>query len=306
MILTDLRRIVKAGITNFWRTGTVSLSSVFIFTTTLYFLGSLIFLQALLDYTLMQIKDRVDVNTYFTTATDESQILSIKKRLETLPEVASVNYTSRDEALSQFKKRHENDYLTLQALDELGDNPLGASLNIKAKDPSQYESIVRFLQSDSLGAQSSGLIDKINYNQNKSVIDRLSNIIDGSKKIGFGVALALAILSILITFNTIRLVIYVAREEIGIMQLVGANDSYVRGPFIVGGIMYGIFSAIFALILFVPTTIWIGKTTTSFFGGINIFDYYTSHFFEVAFILLLAGVLLGTVSSVLAVRKYLN
>lgn len=306
MIGTDLRRIIKAGITNFWRTGTVSLSSIFIFTTTLYFLGSLIFLQALLDYTLTQIKNRVDVNTYFTTSTDESQILSIKKRLEELPEVSSVNYTSREASLEQFKKRHENDYLTLQALDELGDNPLGASLNIKAKDPSQYEAIVRFLQSDSLGAQSSGIIDKINYNQNKSVIDRLSSIIDGSRKIGFALAFALAILSVLISFNTIRLVIYISREEIGIMQLVGANDSYVRGPFIVGGILYGVFSAIFALILFVPTTIWVGKTTTNFFGGINIFDYYLANFFEIFFILILSGALLGAISSVLAVRKYLK
>jgi len=90
------------------------------------------------------------------------------------------------------------------------------------------------------------------------------------------------------------------------MQLVGANDSYVRGPFIVGGIIYGIFSAVFALILFVPTTIWFGETTTNFFGGINIFDYYMSNFLEIAFILLLSGVLLGAISSVLAVRKYLR
>ena len=69
-----------------------------------------------------------------------------KSSLEALPEVKSVEYLSSDEALAAFRERHRNDQLTLQALDELGDNPLGAVLNIKAKDISQYEAIANFLQ----------------------------------------------------------------------------------------------------------------------------------------------------------------
>ncbi len=307
MLWTDIKRIVRSGTVNFSRATVVSLSSVFIFTITLFVIGSLILLNAVLSYSLEQIKEKVDVNVYFTTNAPEETILAIQASLQKLPEVAVADYTSRDEALQNFKKRHEGDYLIAQSLEELGDNPLGASLNVRAKDPSQYEGIVSFLEGGSaLVKSNASYIDKINYHQNKEVIDRLNKIIAGTKKIGFAVTLALVIISILITFNTIRLAIYISREEIGIMRLVGAGNHYIRGPFLIEGVLYGVISAIITMLIFWPVTAWLGKTTTMFFGGINLFDYYTSYFFQLFFILLSSGVFLGAVSSFLAVRKYLK
>ena len=307
MLWTDVKRIVRAGMQNFSRASVVSLSSVFIFTITLFVIGSLIFLNAVLSYSLDQIKNKVDVNVYFTASAPEDTILNIKSSLEKLPEVALVDYTSSDTALENFRKRHKSDYVIIQSLDELGDNPLGASLNISAKDPSQYESIVSFLESDGGPVKSNAnFVDKINYHQNKEVIDKLNNIIAGTKKVGFAITLALVIISILITFNTIRLAIYISREEIGIMRLVGAGNHYIRGPFLIEGIVYGVLSALITMFIFWPMTVWLGKTMTMFFGGINLFDYYTSYFFQIFAIILLAGVFLGAISSFLAVRKYLK
>ena len=307
MLSTDIKRIIRSGFTSFSRSSVVSLSSVFIFTITLFVIGSLIFLNAVLNYSLEQIKQKVDVNVYFTTNAPEENILSMKFALEQLPEVDKVDYTSRDQALENFRSRHANDYLIIQSLDELGDNPLGASLDVRAKDPTQYESIGNFLEGGSgIIKSNSSYIDKINYNQNKSVIDRLNSIIAGVRKIGFAITLALIIISILITFNTIRLAIYISREEIGIMRLVGAGNHYIRGPFLIEGALYGIISAVITMIIFWPVTIWLGRTTTMFFGGINLFDYYRSYFFEIFGVLLVSGVLLGLVSSFLAVRKYLR
>jgi|GEM_PF-23907 len=309
MFWLNTKRIIRTGILSFWRNSFVSFSSILVVTITLFTIGSLMFTSVVLDSVLSDLKSKVDVNVYFTADAPEDGMAKLKQALEKMPEVAKVDYVSRKEALDEFKEKHHDDALTLQALEELGDNPLGARLNITAKDPSQYESIVKNVESQnalSSGPASSGIIDKVNYRQNKVVIDRLSEIIVTAKQLGFGLALALILISILITFNTIRLVIYMSREEIAVMQLVGANSMYVRGPFIVGGTIYGAVSALITMLLLWPMTVWFANHTTDFFGGVNLFSYYTQNFLEIFVVILGSGVVLGGISSYLAVRKYLK
>lgn len=277
-------------------------------TVTLFVLGSLVFIGATLDASLGQIREKVDVNVYFVTTASEVDILALKGRLEQLPEVADVEYVSRDEALERFRARHENDQLTLQALEELGDNPLGANLNIRAKETSQYEGIAAFLQGETALSATGELsiIDSVNYFQNKVAIDKLTGIIDAAERFGFIITVVLAIATILITFNTIRLAIYTAREEISVMRLVGASNMYIRGPFVFEGIMYGFAAGIVTLVLFYPFTLWLAPATVGFFGNINIFDYYLNNFVEMFFLIVGSGMVLGAISSYLAVRKYLR
>ncbi|KKR47150.1 MAG: Cell division protein FtsX [Parcubacteria group bacterium GW2011_GWA1_40_21] len=307
MLITKIKRVIRAGFVNFWRNGFVSLASLLVMTITLFVIGSIIFTSALFSHTLDQIKDKVDINVYFVTSADPQNIMTIKKNLEALPEVAKITYTSREDALLNFKKKHENDEQTLQALEELADNPLGASLNIKAKEPSQYEGIANYLQGkDVLLKDGISIIDKINYYQNKTAIDRFTKIIDGVNKVGFVLTIILVALSIVITFNTIRLTIYVSREEISVMKLVGASNRYIRGPFVVSGIMYGFVSAMLTLVLFYPITFYSTKTTENFFMGLNLFDYYIRNFGQIFLIIAGSGILIGAVSSYLAVRRYLR
>ena len=262
------------------------------------------FAAALLNTSLDQIKAKVDVNVYFVPSAQESDILALQTKIKALPEVASVDYVSSDQALQNFKDVHADDQITLQALNELGDNPLGAILNIKAKDPSQYEGIAKFLDSESGDAGT--FIDKINYYQNKTAIDTLTEMITAGTKIALAIALVLAIISILIIFNTIRLAIYIAREEISVMRLVGASNQFVRGPFVISGIMYGLLSALITLILFYPATFWVSKITATFFDGFNLFSYYAANMPSIAGVIIGTGVVLGALSSYLAVRKYLR
>lgn len=303
----NTKRVLRSGFVSFWRNSVVSIASVLIITVTLFTLGLLLFVGALLQGFLEQIQSKVDVNIYFTIEASEENILTFKSDLENLAEVESVVYISRDEALANFRERHKDDYLTIQALEELSDNPLGATIGVKAREAAQYESIVNYLsgRADILSGPSA-IIDKINYEQNKVAIERLIDIIDGARALGLAVTMFLVVISIIITFNTVRLAIYTAREEIAIMRLVGASNWYTRGPFIVEGVMYGIFSAIISLILFYPVTLWLGKTTERFFGGINLFSYYVGNFGEVFLVIVGVGVALGAVSSFLAVRKYLK
>ena len=284
----------------------MSWAAVLVVTITLSVITLIILLQSVLHFSLNQIKDKVDVTIYFTTSAPEDQILQLKSSLEQLPEVASVTYTSADQALQIFRDRHQSDYPTIQALDEIGANPLGGYLNVKAKEIGQYASIANFLTgNNALVSGPSSIIDKVNYYQNKLVIDRLNTIISGAQELGFLVTLILVVISIIITFNTIRLTIFISKEEIGVMRLVGASKMHVRGPFMIEGAIYGVIATFITLILFLPLTAWLGHTMTDFLG-MNLFSYYLSHFFEIFAILLLSGIILGIISSVLAARKYLN
>ncbi len=305
-MMEEAKRIVKAGFVNFTRAGLVSFAAVLVVSITLSVITAIILLQAVLYSSLEQIKNKVDVTIYFNEGVAEEKIFALRDSLSKLPEVKDISYTSAEEALRIFRDRHKDDYPTIQALDEIEDNPLGAYLNVKAKEISQYESIANFMRSDNALVQgSANIVDKINYHQNKLVIDRLNSIISGAEKLGFLLTFMLVVISTIVAFNTIRLTIFIAKEEIGVMRLVGASKMRVQGPFMVGGLIYGIISTVATLILFYPITLWFGKNM-SVFLGMNIESYYLSNFFEIAGIVLLSGVALGMFSSFIAVRKYLN
>ena len=305
-MMVILRRVAKAGFLNFTRGGLVSFAAVLVMTITLSVITAIIFLQAVLYFSLDQIKNKVDVTIYFTVGAPEDKIMALKDSLAQLPEVGEISYVSADEALQIFRERHSDDYPTIQALDEIQENPLGAYLNVRAKEISQYEGIANFMKSDnSLVLGSANIIDKVNYHQNKLVIDKLNSIINGAHKLGFLLTLILVIISIIVTFNTIRLTIFISKAEIGVMQLVGASQMRVQGPFMVEGAIYGIIATAITLIIFFPVTIWFGSNMTGFLG-MNMYDYYISNFFQIGLMVLLSGILLGIVSSFFAVRKYLN
>ncbi|MEK7642357.1 MAG: permease-like cell division protein FtsX [Patescibacteria group bacterium] len=304
---TKLKRILKSGFFSFWRSGFVSVASMLVMIVTLSVIAGVVFTGAILGATLEELRNKVDVNVYFLTTAEETDILGLKSRIEAMPEVAKVEYVSREKALEAFKERHESDAITLQALEELGDNPLGAALNIKAKEPSQYESLANFLNEENiLSNQGSRIIDKINYFENKVAIEKLDRIIDSADRLGFGLSLALVVISIIITLNTIRLAIYISREEISVMQLVGASKNYIKGPFVITGFLVGLSSSLITLILLFPVLYWIGGLTENFFIGLNVFDYYIQNFIQIFLIIIASGTAIGAFSSLLAVRKYLK
>ncbi len=306
-MLTQLRRIIVNGARSFWRSGSVSFATVLIMTVTLAIIGILIFLSAILSFTLTSIKDKVDVNMYFVTTAAESDIIAYQRRLADIPEVERVVYTSREAALQAFQERHKSDELVLQALEELGDNPLGASLSIKAKDPSQYEGIANFLSNEpAKDATGVSIVDRVNYFQNKVVIDRLTGAIDATERAGAVIVLIFALASVVIAFATVRLAIYTARDEIGIMRLMGASNMYIRGPFIVAGILAGVLAACIVLLIFYPFAYYAGSSLEAWLGGFNLFNYYTANFAKFFAILVGGGFLLGGVASWFAVRRYLK
>ena len=159
---------------------------------------------------------------------------------------------------------------------------------------------------NSISTDPNSIIDKVNYYQNKNAIDTLTRIIDSANRLGFILTIFLVFISIIITLNTIRLAIFMSKDEIAVMRLVGASSTYVKGPFIVSGALYGFTSAIITLFLFFPATYYLGNATESFFVGLNIFKYYISNFGEIFLIVVSSGVVVGSFSSFLAVRRHLK
>ena len=305
-MLTGLRRVVKAGFVGFWRSAYVSLASVFVLTVSLFVIGSTMFLDQLLTVSLQTLQSKVDVNVYFVPDAPPEEIERLQNAIEALPDVESVNFTSREDALQKYRENNQNDEIAIQALEELNENPLGASLSIQARETSQYEQINAFLnEQQAQESPSRPVIDEVNYTKNRESIDKLTSIIGAVEKGGFMVMVVLLIASILITFNTIRLAIYTSREEISIMRLVGASNMFIRGPFMLQGIMYGFIAGLVAMIIFYPILVWIGPATENFFE-FNLLDYYLGNILYIFLVLAGIGVVLGLVSSTLAIARYLR
>lgn len=301
-MFTTLGRIIKSGLLNFWRNGWLSTATVLIMTVALITWTSIFLLNVVLTSVLDVLAEKVDVSVYFNLDTKEPDILTLKSKLENLKEVANVEYVSTDQALEIFKNRHANDDVLLKSIKELNINPLEASLNILAKDSTQYATIASFLNQD----QFKNIISKINYTENKVVIDRLNNIIRVLRESGFVAGLILAFIAFLVAFNTVRLAIYSSREEITVMKLVGASNWFVRGPFIVEGVLHGIIASAFSFMVIIPGIGFLGPKLLNFLPEINLMNYIGNNFWSLLFFQTLGGIILGVFSSWFAIRKYLK
>jgi cell division transport system permease protein len=315
MILTSIKRITRTGFINFWRNGFLSFSAVIIITLSLSVFGALIFGSAFGRALIKEVKNKVDINVYFTLNAQEADIFTLRKTIEALSEVDKVEYISREQALTDFKEKWKDNNLILQGLEEIGSNPFPAVLNIKAKEPSQYAGITTFLNGKDT-QNGTDIIDKINYNQNKLTIDRLGRIIPAVEKSGSIIAILFVIIAVIIVFNTIRLIIFTSKDEIAVMKLVGASNLYIRGPFVISGIMYGIFSGILTLIILGSFAFYSDALIFKIVGvqGANDFSlltnvfssYFLQNFGQIFIIIIGSGIILGGVSSYLSVRRYLR
>jgi len=301
MLLT-LNRIIKSGLINFWRNGWLSTATVLIMTVTLLAWTSIFLLNVVLTSVLGVLEQKVDISVYFNLDAKEADILALKSKLDNLEEVKNVEYVSTGEALEIFKKRHSGDEILLKSIQELNDNPLEASLNVLAKDASKYETVVSFLGQNQFG----NIISKVNYAENKIVIERLGNIIGVLRQSGLAAGLILALIAFLVAFNTVRLAIYSSREEITIMKLVGASNRFVRGPFIVEGVLHGLVSSAFSFMIIIPGVAVIGPKLFNFLPEINLVNYLGDNFWQLLFFQTLGGIILGVFSSWFAIRKYLK
>ena len=298
---TTFKRVLKAGCVSFFRNGWLSTATIIVMSLMLFVMGNLIFVSAFAATALKMFQSKIDVTVYFTGDAQEGQILAIKKEIESIPHVGEVSYLSKDAAFADFREQHKNNAFIASALDEIGTNPLEATLNIRADNPANYAAI-----SDFLLKKNYPIVDKINYFENKDVIERLTATVGTVRAAGAVIAFVLAFVAILVTFNTIRLAIYTVREEIGIMRLVGATQWFIRGPFLVSGVLYGIGAAIIVTLIFFPMTWMLSPKIMLMLPGFDLFRYFLTNFFEFFIVMVGCSMVLGVLSSAIAMRKYLK
>lgn len=297
----NLYRIVKTGMQGFWRNKWVSQAAVAVMVVTLFIASSLFVLNGLTDQLLANLEQKIDITVYFKTNTPKSEIKKIQKNLNSRPEVTTTTYVSRHEALQEFKERHNKDSLILQSLNKLDQNPLTASLNIKANDPSQFASLADFTKRNY-----ESLIDEISFQESEGVIDQVNRFTNNIKTGGLVLSAILILIVILVTYNTIRLSIYSLKDKITIMRLVGAPNWFTRGPFLTQGLLYGVVATLISTALILGLAWLWGENATQYFLGFDLLEYVRSNIAVLILAQLTLGSILGTLSSWFAIKKYLK
>lgn len=296
-----MKRMIGAGVLAFKRNAWLSAATVMVFGLTLFVLGNLVFVGAIANTALHSLESKIDISIYFNQDAEESQILAVQRDLDALPDIRETTYISREDALARFRDQHKDDTLITSALTELGDNPLQASIIVRAADSMRYAAI-----SEALAKKNYAGVAKINYSENQIVITRLASIVSTIRGSGALLALFLAFVAVLVAFNTIRLAIYTMREEIGIMRLVGATAWFIRGPFLISGFFYGIVAAVAVTAVFFPLVWLISPKITLLMPDFNLFAYFLTNLLQFFTIMSVTGVVLGVGSSYLAMRRYLT
>lgn len=301
-MFTSIGRIIKYGSLSFWRSKSLTAVSVFIMTLMISLLTTLAVSYYAFDFLIARLQDKIDVSVYFNDSSEEQDIFAIAEELEAFPEVKDVEYVSREEALQRFTELHKNDPKIMESLNELGENPLPPSLNIRAKGPLQYAQVSSFLEQESF----KNLIAKIDYFQRKPVIDRVFALTSNLKTAGIISVLILGLVAIAIIFNQIRMAIFASKEEIKIMRLVGSPNWFVRGPFVVQGALIGFCGIVITVLIFGPMLLFLDSKIALLYPGLRVFSFFKANFLTILLVQAVSGLAVGIISSSFAVRKYLR
>lgn len=302
MLLLTLRRTFFSGFTHFRRNGWLSFAVISIISLTLLIISTLIVLSIAANLVIRSVQDKVDISVYFKSDTEESKIMEFRSTVLQYKEVKAADYVSKGRALEEFKAKNADNPVIMQSIDAIGDNPLNASVNIKAVTPDQYDTIATAVQNSAFKDD----ISRINYAKNKIVIERLNNVLSTTRKVGTMLATLFSLIAVLITFNAIRITIYAHRQEIEIMRLVGASNPYIRMPFIFEGIIYGAISSIVVMLFLFPLIRFAAPLIAGAVSVKEVQDNFMHYFWLIFLIQIVTGVALGTISSLIAIRRYLK
>ncbi|HWQ60032.1 MAG TPA: permease-like cell division protein FtsX [Candidatus Fimivivens sp.] len=299
-----LWRTFKEGVENYRRNGWLTFATVSVLTLSLFVIG----LTALIGFAgglaVRNLEGKISISVNFKPSVSESRILAIRDELVKYREISSVTYVSKDDALNEFLKTGNR--VVADAVQEIGENPLLSSLIIRASDPKDYDLIATQLTVSTYQND----IEQVNYARNKQRIDGLNNLTKRARAMGLVLGIAFTLIAVLITFNTVRLTIYSQRQEFEVMRLVGASNLYIRMPLFFEGVFYGLTAAaVTIIVLSVAAYAFSGNAgpfLTEILGGKTFFRVYLSFFWLFAPVTVIIGVVLGVVSSLIAIRRYLR
>jgi cell division transport system permease protein len=301
MPILALFRAIKFSVQDVFRNFWLSLVTITIMVLSLFIVNLLITVRVITNSAIDSIKDKIDITLYMKNNSTETDIGSLKTRVEALPLVKQVDYVSQAQALDQFRQKNQANPDVLQALRELNNNPLTPTLIVKPRDVTQYDDLVV-----SLDQLNSTIIDSKNADNPKLMLDKINRVASKINEVGMIVSLIFIAITILVVYNTIRINIFTHNREIKVMRLVGASNWFIRAPFIFSGIIYSLFGLAITLALFFPFLTLLHPYLKTFFAGYNldIIQYFQLNYLRIFGFQLLAACLINIIASVIAVRKY--
>jgi cell division transport system permease protein len=299
-------RIIETGAVNFVRNAWLAIAAMAVMIITLTIVLFSIITNATFANTIAQITNKIDVSVYLKDSTDQTTGEQLARNLENLPNVESVTYLSKSEALARYKEQNANNPALLSAISET-DNPLPATIQIKPKHLDKIQDIRDYLNQP----DNKTFWDDVSYRDDrKAAIDKIAHATNLLRRAGIVAVAVFAVISMLIIFNTIQMAIFNRRDELTIMRLLGASTGYIRGPFVVETVIYGIVSAVVSILLinslFAAASSALQATSLGLLDINYAAEYFHDHFWVLLAVQLVLGVLIGAVSSTIATRRYLK
>jgi len=301
-------RIVHTGIVNFIRNATLAIAAMAVMVITLTIVLFSLITNATFANTIQQITDKIDVSVFLQDSVTEAQGKTLTSELQKLPNVKSVSYLSKQQALNSYIQQNANNPDLVAAATESG-NPIPATIRVKPKDLNKIQDIKDFLSRKDIAAmQTTG---SPSYSgDRKKAIDNITHATNILREIGVVAIIIFALVSALIIFNTIQMAIFNRRDELTIMRLLGASTWYIRGPFVVESAVYGFLSAIISVLI--VNSAFVASSQALQASSLGLLDinfasqYFGQHFWLLLGFQLLIGIVIGSLSAVIATRRYLK
>lgn len=302
-------RMVRYGINNFSRNAWLTIAATAVMTITLSVILTTLVARNIFADTLQEIRSKVDISIYLSDETTEQQALVLQRKAESDPNVTSVRHISLAQARSDYVAQNKADVEQLQLLSDVGgDITLPQSLRIMVRDPSKIDTLRTMVSTDSDFKAAMNPQTPPSYEgKNSKSIDQIGRVATFTEQVGLGASIVFVIISTLIIFNTVRMAIFNRKEEIQMMKLIGADRSFIRGPFIVEAVMYGFIAALISTgliyALLATSQGQLAAYGVSVQGAVGMMQSFPA---LVLLGMIVVGALLGIISSQLAVRRYLK
>ena len=303
--MIQLIRIMKTGFRNFFRNLWLSTAATAVMTVTLSIILFSYISTSAITSTIKQVVGKIDVSVYLQDSVTPTQIANLESQLNATGNVQSISYVNKADALKIYRDQNKNNKQLLEAVSDT-ENPLPQSINIKAKDTNKLDPIITVVNQ----SQFKPLLqtnNAISYTgERKKTIDRIIGGSNFLKRLGIISSLIFVIISTLIIFNTIRMAIFTRREEIEIMQLVGATNWFIRGPFIFEAALYGIIATFLSVGLCYLLVLGLGPKLGNYIDISSVLALFRNQPFIIIGVELCIGMFIGATSSLLAMGKYLK
>ena len=300
-------RMCRYGVNNFTRNAWLTVAATAVMTITLFVIFVSVLSQNVLHNTVNSVRDKVSMSLYLKTDTTQDQVDQVISGVKKLHSVIAVTAVSPEEARTAFIDQRKGESDTLDAVKE-ATNKFPWTLNVKIADINNTKELSDYIANDATAKQYIDPDHPASFaGDRRTAIENIAHTANFIQQVSIVVSVVLVAISMLIIFNTIRMAIFNRREEIQMMKLIGAERSFIRGPFLVEAIVYGFFAAILASAL--GYTVLTLSAPGLLSAQVDVQPTLDSVKFYAGFVLLgmiVLGAIIGVISSSLATRRYLK